>query len=90
MEIAFMPICLFCKQSFVPDPRRRQQQRFCSTIACQKASKAFSQQRWLAKPENWDYWRGAENVMRVRAWREANPRYWKRMKKKHPTLRYKI
>jgi hypothetical protein len=32
----------------------------------------------LSKPDNQDYFRGAENVQRVREWRAAHPGYWKR------------
>jgi hypothetical protein len=37
------------------------------------ASKAASQARWLAAPENRNYWRGPVNVARVRAWRARIP-----------------
>jgi hypothetical protein len=39
----------------------------------------LSQLRWRTKPENQDYWRGAQQVERVRGWREAHPEYWKRV-----------
>ena len=53
-------------------------QRTCDGGAAQKwnavkASKLLSQERWRAKPENKAYWRGADEVRRVRAWRKANP-----------------
>jgi hypothetical protein len=32
----------------------------------------------LNKPANRDYFRGAANVQRVRAWRAAHPGYWQR------------
>ena len=70
--------CACCKRVFVPDPRTRDRQRFCSDAKCRKASKTESQKRWLEKEENKDYWRGREHVERVRTWRKKNPRYWKR------------
>ncbi len=70
--------CLCCKQLFLPDSRSRYHQRFCSQANCQQASKALSQARWRAKAANQDYWRGPEEVQRVRAWRKAHPGYWKR------------
>ena len=70
--------CAHCNQFFVPDPRHRQRQRYCVTAACRRASKGVSQARWLKRPENRDYFRGPENVARVRAWRAANPGYAKR------------
>jgi len=79
--------CLSCKELFTPDPRSRHHQRFCSDPACQKASKALSQQRWLARPENQKHWCGPAQVERVRDWRKANPQYWKRApRQKEPTL----
>jgi hypothetical protein len=70
--------CLCCRNLFVPDPRNRHHQRFCSAELCQAASKALSQKRWLAKPDNKDQWRGTAHGQRVRTWREAHPQYWKR------------
>jgi len=47
-------------QFFIPDPRQRQRQLYCAGVECRRASKAASQQRWLArdqigvkKKENW-------------------------------------
>ena len=70
--------CRHCGALFRPDPRNLRHQRFCSKPPCRRASKAESQRRWLAKADNRDYFRGAENVERVRAWRSAHPRYWRR------------
>jgi len=70
--------CLFCETFFLPDPRNRKHQKYCSAAACRKASKAASRRAWLAKPENQDYFRGPENVARVQAWRAAHPGYWRR------------
>lgn len=70
--------CANCHQPFRADPRNAWHQRFCQADACRAASKAASQQRWLAKPENCDYFRGPDNVARVRAWREAHPGYARR------------
>jgi hypothetical protein len=69
--------CLNCKKKFMPDPRSRHCQLYCSALACKKASKAISQKYWHTKPENRNYWRGPEQVERVRAWRKAHPFYWK-------------
>jgi hypothetical protein len=77
--------CLCCKAWFDPDPRKRGQQSYCSKKQCQKASKAASQQRWLRKAENEQYFHGPEHVDRVRRWRQAHLRYW-RKKKVHGSL----
>ena len=70
--------CLHCKLLFVPDYRNRGRQKYCSKPACQEASKRARQQRWLGKSDNQDYFRGADNVQRVREWRAEHPGYWKR------------
>jgi Resolvase, N terminal domain/Helix-turn-helix domain len=49
--------CKCCRKLFRPDPRNRRHQYYCSAPACRAASKAASQARWLAKPENQNYFR---------------------------------
>ena len=70
--------CRHCRRLFVPDARNKGRQKYCSQPACQKASKIASQKKWLAKPENKNYFRGPENVLRVQEWRKQNPGYWRR------------
>jgi hypothetical protein len=72
--------CVCCKSWFVPDPRKRRQQKYCSKKQCQRASKATSQQRWLHKAQNECYFRGPEHVDRVQRWRRAHPQYWRKKK----------
>ena len=72
--------CLCCKSWFVPDPRKRRRQTYCSRKQCQRASKAASQQRWLRKSDNEHYFHGPEHVDRVRRWRGAHPQYWRKKK----------
>ncbi|MCP4273241.1 MAG: hypothetical protein GY781_15005 [Gammaproteobacteria bacterium] len=67
--------CLNCHKLFRPDSRNQSKQEYCSKSACRKASKAASQQRWLGKEENRDYFKGADNVNRVQEWRKKNPGY---------------
>jgi hypothetical protein len=69
--------CRHCRQHFDPDYRNAYHQRFCSTPACQHASKQASQRRWLRKPVNRDYFCGPSNVLRVQTWRGAHPDYWR-------------
>jgi hypothetical protein len=69
--------CLGCGMLFRPDPRNVRHQRYCCQAACRQASKAASQRRWLSQPENQDYFRGAENVVRVQRWRGEHPGYWR-------------
>ena len=70
--------CKCCLKLFRPDPRNRRHQYYCSAPDCRAASKAASQARWLAKPENQPYFHGPVNVARVRAWRSRHPGYWRK------------
>ena len=72
--------CLHCHDFFRPDQRNVKTQKYCSQPECRKASKAASQRRWLAKEENQNYFRGADNVARVQQWRQDHPKYWQRSK----------
>jgi hypothetical protein len=78
--------CKCCQQLFRPDPRNRHHQRYCATPDCRAASKAASQARWRAAPENQDYFRGALAVARVRAWRSRHPGYWRKGPRSGPAL----
>jgi len=72
--------CLGCQKLFRCDPRTRGQ-RYCSEPACRAASKKASQQRWLQKPENQDYFCGPQHVARVQAWRATHPEYPRRLRR---------
>ena len=72
--------CAHCGERFEPDRYNAYHQRYCGKPECRRASKAESQRKWLAK--NPDYFRGPDNCARVRLWREANPRYWRRSKRR--------
>src|SRR5262249_27931229 len=79
--------CKFCRKLFRPDPRNRRHQYYCSALSCRAASKAASQGRWLAKPENQNYFRGpAVHVARVQAWRSRYPGYWRKGRRADPAL----
>ena len=73
--------CKCCHKLFRPDPRNRHHQRYCAAPRCRAASKAASQARWLAAPENQDYFRGPVNVARVKAWRSRHPGYWRKRRR---------
>ena len=76
--------CRNCHKFFRPDHRNAQKQKYCSEPACRKASKAASNARWLAKPENRNYHSGPDNVLRVQEWRKQNPGYSQRKDGKDP------
>ena len=68
-------------QLFRPDPHNSTRQKYCRKPQCRKACKVASQQRWLQKSKNQDYFRGPQNVKRVQLWREDNPGYWRGKRK---------
>ena len=70
--------CPNCNKLYFPDARNRKKQKYCSKPKCRKASKKASQEKWLNKPQNQDYFRCSANVERVMQWREQNPGYRKR------------
>ena len=75
--------CLGCQILFRCDPRTRGQ-KYCPAPACRAASKKASQQRWLQKPENQDYFCGPQHVARVQAWRATHPDYPQRVRRAAP------
>jgi hypothetical protein len=78
--------CKCCRELFHPDPRNLPYQRYCSKPRCRAASKEASQTRWLAKPENREYFRDPWHAERVRAWRASNPGYWRKARRSAPAL----
>ncbi len=70
--------CQHCRTFFQPDPRNIRHQEYCSKSDCKRASKKASQHLWLNQPANQDYFKGPEQVARVRTWRKAHPEYWRR------------
>ncbi len=72
--------CINCLIFFKPNPCSKGRQNYCSRLECQKVSKHASQQKWLQKKENQDYFCGAVNVRRVQIWRAKNPGYSKKSK----------
>ena len=70
--------CFHCRKFFIPSPNNRRTQRYCSKPECRKASKAAAQTKWMHKPQNRSYFRGLENVARVRQWRQNHPGYWRK------------
>ncbi len=82
MSASVTKICNHCKELFTPSRSCRNRQCYCSKSECRKASARASQQRWLRKPENQNYFRGEEHADRVRSWRANNPGYWRRTKRR--------
>ena len=72
--------CVHCSELFLSDFRNRGRQLYCAKPECRKVARRSSQQRWLAKVENQNYFRGPENCARVREWRARHPGYWRKKK----------
>jgi hypothetical protein len=70
--------CHNCKRLFVPDCRNRNRQRYCKNPECRKKAKTASQQKWLQKPENKNYFKGPLNTRRVQEWRKQHPGYFRK------------
>ena len=71
---------------FESDHRNRGRQRYCSAIACRRASKAASHAAWLGHPDNAGYFRGPVHIARVQAWRAAHPGYGRGRRRAPPAL----
>ena len=69
--------CLNCNAFFFPNPRAAERQRYCLKPECRQARRRALMRAWLAKPENQDYFRDAENAERARTWQHDHPGYWK-------------
>lgn len=78
--------CRHCGRLYEPDPRNRWHQEFCSHAPCQQASKFTSQRRWARSALGRAYFRRPKNAQRVRLWRERNPGYWRKRRKKSVAL----
>jgi hypothetical protein len=72
--------CRCCRSFFRPDYRNGHHQHYCPAGACRQASKVASQRRWRQTKFGRGYFRGEEEVRRVREWRRAHPGYWKKQK----------
>ena len=69
--------CLCCGDIFTVDVRNRGRQKYCSKRACRAVGKATRQRRWLAKPENRNYFRGARQRRAGARVAAAHPGYWR-------------
>ena len=69
--------CRNCGALFKANPRRLSH-HYCGKAACRAASKKASQKGWLHTPTGRHYHSGPEQVDRVKSWRKAHPRYWRR------------
>lgn len=63
--------CTVCHNPFVPSKYSGSRQKVCPDAACRKIAKKQRQSDWQAR--NPEYFRGPENVERVREWRRNHP-----------------
>ena len=75
-----MPIlkraCAVCDKSFIPNKFASARQTVCTAPGCHRSAKKTRQADWQAR--NPEYFRGPENVERVRQWRQQNPDWRKK------------
>ena len=62
----------------MPDMRHFRDQNYCSKPDCRHASRLASHRRWYGSDKAVDHRDPAENKRRVREWRHAHPKYWRR------------
>jgi hypothetical protein len=70
--------CVHCGDRFVVNPRLGVRHRYCRKPDCVRASRRQAQRKWRRSAKGHDYFRGAANVLHVRAWRRVHPDYAKR------------
>lgn len=74
--------CQFCGELFVPDPRTKGKQRYCSRIICQSRRQRLNERAWrLKNPECLE-----EQYERSRIWHDARPDYSQQRRKDNPCL----
>jgi hypothetical protein len=66
--------CKHCDREYEPDRRTAEKQRFCGRRECQKARRRRTARVWRRH----NHLRHADDVTRVRVWRETHPGYWRK------------
>jgi len=70
--------CCVCHNPFIPSKYSGNRQVVCERVECRRKIKRRRQASWVDR--NRDYFKGPENVERVREWRRKNPD-WRERKK---------
>jgi hypothetical protein len=73
--------CAHCGQLFIVNPRVGRRHRYCSRKECDRVSRAIARSKWLRKNGGRAYFNKTVSLTRVRAWRQKNPRYWRKRSK---------
>ena len=72
--------CIFCQTSFIPDPRNKHDQQYCSEINdCKRESHRAASARYRQKHRN-DKNKKEKDCERVKKWQRKHPDYWKTKK----------
>lgn len=72
--------CAHCGRSFLPSPRLKDRQEYCSRKECQRARK----RRWNREKFARDKAYRENQARAAKAWRRRNPGYWKEYRKRNP------
>ena len=74
--------CRWCGELFTPDPRTKDQQRYCSKSGCQTKRQRRNESAWRIKnPDCLDYQREQS-----RSWHTNHPEYSRKRRLKYPRL----
>lgn len=71
-------LCIHCHNPFIPSRYSGDRQCVCEDLRSRKAVKKQRQASWVER--NPEYFKGSENVERVREWRRKNPDWRTRQK----------
>ena len=71
--------CCVCHNQFIPSKYSGNRQVVCDRAECRREVKRQRQASWEGR--NRDYFKGPENVERVREWRRNNPGWQERKKR---------
>ena len=75
--------CLYCRKSYVPDPRTAEDQKACRRRPCRRERQRRALQAWAAHNRDYDETRRDK----IRRWAKDYPNYWKRYRQNHPGYR---
>jgi len=79
--------CEICQKPFVPD-KRHPRQTVCYEKECRRKARIAALRKWRNRYP--DYFKGrTDNKEDMRAWRKANPTYYRDYRKAHPELKQK-
>jgi len=72
--------CAHCRRSFLPSPRLKDRQEYCSRKECQRARK----RRWNRQKLVQDEAYRENQAEAARGWRRRNPGYWREYRNRNP------